>query len=251
VSVWDVPLYVSWGYALTSLQDNVASGILDVLPAHALREPLRRYALARLMSHAPVNTAGGEVAAGATAADFSTAANGLGNAAEYRRLQAYYAADPTVSRVRPWIDGGRITSVEVITKRGHYTRIELDSLYFRDKQRELEAQVVAATGEGSHSRAYWNTFVGTLDLFQRHHVRLVVNQVEEAPYQYAVGQNRAVSDAFMSRVRAEVERHGFPYLCVNWQGFRDADYFDYNHLNQRGVERFTPMFASALRPLLR
>ena len=34
----------------------------------------------------------------------------------------------------------------------------------------------------------------------------MVNEVEEAPYQYAVGENRAHTRAFMNRVRAEIKK---------------------------------------------
>jgi len=249
---WLLPRYVGWGYALTDLQDNVAGGLLDAIPTHALRDPLRRYLAARtgtLGSGAAVDVdAGGAQAPGAEPATPAPTMPGL---AEYQRRRLAYLADPEVARVRAWIDEGRVTSIEVTTRRGLYLRDEIDTTYFRRKQAQLAAGSLPMKGPWTADPCYWNTFLGILDEFQRHHVRLVVNRVEEAPYHYAVGENRRYVDEFMDHVRHEVEARGFSWISVDWSRFSDADYFDYNHLNRRGVERLTPLFASALAPHLR
>ena len=247
---WLLPRYVEWGYAVTDLQDNVAGGMLDAIPAHALRDPLRHYLASRMQglgaASAAVSVATDEPGGGAGTGGAVTA--GLD---AYERLRAVYEADPRVHRVRAWVDEGHVTSIEVLTRRGFYLRDEIDTTFFRRKQAEMAAHTDTLTTAYVAEPRYWKTFLAILDEFQRHHVRLVVDRVEEAPYHYARGSDRRRIDAFMADVQREVERRGYPWVSVDWTRFVDADYFDYNHLNRRGVERFTPLFAAALAPHLR
>lgn len=245
---WLLPRYVEWGYAVTDLQDNVAAGVLDVIPVHALRDPLRNYLASRVQ--------GLEAGAPASATEETGGGSGAGGAITagrdaYERLRSVYEADPRVYRVRPWVDEGHVTSIEVLTRRGFYMREEIDTTFFRRKQAELMAHTDTLASAFTAEPRYWRTFLAILDEFQRHHVRLVVDRVEEAPYHYARGSDRRRVDAFMAEVQHEVERRGYPWVSVDWSRFVDADYFDHDHLNRRGVERFTPLFAAALAPHLR
>ncbi|MBI2190707.1 MAG: hypothetical protein HYU36_01825 [Planctomycetes bacterium] len=163
--------------------------------------------------------------------------------------------DPAVrqSEVRTENDGGRLTSLAVVRAGGGYERIELDPDFFRMKQREHAAELARAAEdepkEFEPDPAYWNNFAGVLDLFAGQPVRLIVNEMAEAPYTALSPERRARFERFMaSRVRPFVESRGFPYVRVPWETFTDEDYFDYNHLNRRGIEKFTPLLAEALRP---
>jgi hypothetical protein len=51
-------------------------------------------------------------------------------------------------------------------------------------------------------------------------------------------------------VRPKVESRGFPYVTTDLERLQNDDYFDYNHLNSNGIEKYAPMLAAALRPLL-
>ncbi|MBI1796069.1 MAG: hypothetical protein HYR74_03345 [Candidatus Eisenbacteria bacterium] len=244
IPVVEVPRYLGWGYAFPAIEDNVASSFLDGLPVHAKRDRIHAF-LGTLTPQLRARAAGGPAPA-------------LENQAPYDSIARTLAADPAVERVRPFVDGSLITSAEVFKLRGNYTRVELAPAYFRGKQRglaETKARELAEPGRRDEPFApapeYWNTFAGALDLFQRHHVRLVVNEVEEAPYNYAIGGHDGGYRAFMRRVRAYVEGRGIPYTRVAWEAFADSEYFDFNHLNSRGIAHFTPLIAAQLRPYVR
>jgi hypothetical protein len=232
-----VPRYLRWGYAPTLIQDNVASGMLDVVPAHAIRDRLYDFVTAKVASVIPTAMAGGRPP--------------LRNQATFDSLRALLLADSTIEHVNPRLDGDTITSLEVLKRRGNYTRIEIDSTYFRAHQRALAAAVRPLTGAFESEAPYWNTFEGILELFRSRHVRLIVNELSQAPAIEAVGDNAARHREFMDHVHAVVEARGIPYVRVAWESFADADYFDAYHLNSRGLARFMPMFADSLRRRLR
>ena len=52
------------------------------------------------------------------------------------------------------------------------------------------------------------------------------------------------------QVRPEVERRGFVYLRADLDRLDDADYFDHNHLNSRGIATYSRLLAPLLAPLL-
>jgi hypothetical protein len=45
-----------------------------------------------------------------------------------------------------------------------------------------------------------------------------------------------------------VEGHGLRYVRADFNRYADSDYFDYNHLNSRGIEKYTSELAALLRP---
>lgn len=237
LGVTNVGRFLFWGYRLDAIQDNVASSLLDALPVHSDRDRLRSSLTTHLLDLGSPKTAG--------------TSEPLENAAQYERLRLSLINDSTVDRVRPWIDGRTITSMEVIKVRGNYTRIELAPDYFRARQQELARSGQPLSAPFEAAPEYWNTFVGALDLFQEHHIRLVVNEVEEAPYKYNIGNNGAYYRDFMKQVHRYVAARGIPYVRVAWEDFTDAEYFDFNHLNSQGIEHFTRMAAPLLRPELK
>lgn len=162
-------------------------------------------------------------------------------------------ADPAVTRVEITKDGVRATSLVLYKRAGAYFRVELDPGFFRGKQQE---DALARAGRSPDvprepDPAYWNLFVAILETFRRSGVRLVVNEFEEAPYVYRPAELRAGWRAFMrEKVAPEVEKRGFAYVRVDFDPIGSDDYFDFNHLNSDGVAKFSPAFASALRPHL-
>lgn len=127
---------------------------------------------------------------------------------------------------------------------GGYLLEELDPAYFRAKQ------VRSSTGPSEQhfqvDPSRWVIFIALLDLLRQHRINVVVNVLEEAPFRYRAGallQERA----FMNGpVRRAVEERGFVFLRINLDRLTDADYFDNNHLNSRGVEKYTALFSSAV-----
>lgn len=233
----NVPRYLGWGYGVPKVAEHFI-GMLPGLDVYANRDAIR----------AKID--------GALAAPlYSNAPGPVGpprNAEAAAALRARYAADPHVISIETLQDGDVVTSIGVRRDRGHYERIELDHAYFRGKQRELLADLKPLPGRYQADPARWNNFVAILDLFERHGVRLIVNEVEEAPYNYSVGDDKRLLREFMrTRVRAEVERRGIPYLRADWDQLTDADYFDWNHLNSDGVAKYTALLAPLLQDALK
>ena len=82
-------------------------------------------------------------------------------------------------------------------------------------------------------------------------MQLIVSEIEEAPHQYPTAEHKAYFRKFMrDRVQRTVEAKEFPYVRADVDQLMDEDYFNYNHLNSRGIERFTPLLAKKLRDVI-
>ena len=162
-------------------------------------------------------------------------------------LVSSYSQDPDVARVNTMVDGSEVTSLTVFFRRGSYLRIELDPAYFRRKQREF-GPILAAEAPGVEP-AYWRLFEEMLRTFKENGVRLIVNEIEEAPFLYGSPERRDMFRQFMrDKVEKRVLEEGFAYTRVDFDRFADDDYFDWDHLNSIGASKFTPMLADQLRP---
>jgi hypothetical protein len=153
--------------------------------------------------------------------------------------------------------GGRATSLLVQTKQGSYYRTELDPDFFREEQRKLAEEILQRKKEITDTPPFvpapplWKNFVAILNLFQEHNIAIIVNEVEEAPYIYEAWGGKEQLRKFMREVvQPHVESHGIPYLRADFDQLTDADYFDFAHLNARGIEKYTPMLTDLLRPHL-
>ena len=167
-------------------------------------------------------------------------------------------SDSTViqSHLRTQTEGDRLTSIVLMHVGGGYERVELDHGFFRQKQRETAVSIRLKSADEpaafEAAPAYWNNFVGLVDLFLSHEVHLIVNEMVEAPFTYLTAERKAKFDRFMrERVQPYVEGRGVPYVRIEWDRFTNEDYFDYNHLNRRGIRKLAPLLAEALRPHIR
>jgi len=172
-------------------------------------------------------------------------------AASIRSLLDKVEAQAETARWELRVDDGITTSLAVQKKNGAYERFEIDHEYFRRKQRENAVEVAARVADEAPfepAPEYWRLFLAMLDLFEQHGVRLVVNELEEAPYVYLTDARRWQERRFMhDRVAPEVRRRGFDYIRVDFDRLTDEDYFDYNHLNSRGIEAYTELIVHELR----
>ncbi|MBD3867184.1 MAG: hypothetical protein IFK94_03580 [Acidobacteria bacterium] len=235
-----IPQYLSLGYSLDSLKDNLvffgpSTTVLGWMPR--LRERVD-HALER-----PVLDTAVEAGAGTLRPD------GLSDI--MKRLRD----DPGTGSLELLFDDGSVTSVAVSKTNGAYERVELAPGYFREKQREnarsLKDGQEGGLDEFLPADEYWNTFLAILDLCRAHDVRLVVNEVEEAPYVYLTTERQEALRRFMREtVEREVTARGFPYVRVDFDLLSDADYFDFNHLNQSGIRKYSRLLADRLRPVL-
>jgi hypothetical protein len=190
------------------------------------------------------------------AAETSRSALGSSNlAAEVRAIEQQAQAEQDVVLATAISDRGRINSVVRYYRRGGYYRTEIDPSYFRMKQAELTHKLTDAQAEHFvPTRPLpmdWKAFLAILDLFAEHHIRLVVNELEEAPFVYG---NRMVREKWRAMMRdlvqPEVEQRGFRYIRTHLDQLSDDDYFDYNHLNSKGVTKYMPMLARHLNELM-
>jgi hypothetical protein len=172
-----------------------------------------------------------------------------------RALEREASAEPDIVHASSTTDDGRLTSIIRYFRRGGYHRTEIDPEYFRSKQAaaghkpvsEVEAR---AFKTDPPKQMEWNLFVAILDIFAAKKVRLVVNELEEAPYIYRHPMIRAKWREMMrTLVQPEVEQRGFRYIRTNLDQLSDFDYFDYNHMNSNGIAKYTPMLAQRLNEL--
>ena len=153
----------------------------------------------------------------------------------------------------------RDLSVNVIAfyRGGGYYRTEVDHAFFRERQqgapRASEVEV-GPTGNLSVRPPLpdcLGLFDRILEEFQHRGVKVIINEIDEAPYVFGSPENRrAFREVMQTIVRPMVEARGFPYVTTDQDRLQNDDYFDYNHLNSSGIEKYTPMLADVLRPLL-
>jgi hypothetical protein len=171
-------------------------------------------------------------------------------------LQDEYAHKPGTGRARIDVSGGEIISVTQYMNGGGYYRTELAPAFFRAKQDEYLNGELGGTLDDAAARtaplpppepALVTLFEDILDEFARAGVRVVVVEMQEAPFTY---RNPLMHPRFRELMdglaRPRVERRGFAYVVPDFSGIESADFFDYDHLNSRGVEKFS----AALGPLL-
>ncbi len=186
-------------------------------------------------------------------ADWPLVAGGqeAGAMEELRRLEQEALARPSVVRAEVQSPQGRPVAVAQFMRGGGYLLEELDPAHFRARQ-QLNATTDMAQPTGlAPDPSRWALYLAMLDLFRVNNVHLVVNVLEEAPYCYPDPTQKLRMRAFMDGpVRHEVEARGFAFVRADLDQLTDADYFDFNHLNSRGAEKFSRLLAAVLRPHL-
>ena len=168
------------------------------------------------------------------------------------KIKQYYLKDSNVFAAIPKLNGDSITSLEIFWKKGNYWRIEIDSLFFRNKQKEdsLKEGDVSGVNQSKFNPdpRYWNNFTAIIGLLKKHNKRLkiFINQMDEAPYSYH--SNRKYYDDFMqNKVRKYVEANGLPFLYLDVRDMPSYYYFDYNHLNSKGSVIYTKRLIELLK----
>lgn len=160
-----------------------------------------------------------------------------------------WTEDPETAWVEQVQFGGRVTSLAIHRRRGSYLRVELVPEFFRARQAEDAVRGTTPQGEFQPHPAYWRLFLDTLQLLRASGHRIVVNELEEAPYVYGSPESRASCRRFMDQVvRREVTARGFAWIRADLDRLKDEHYFDWNHLNSEGVALYTPLVAEALLP---
>lgn len=149
----------------------------------------------------------------------------------------------------PIFDQGKITSYENLRSGGNYIRYEIDSLYFRGKQKELGVRF-KDNARFTPDKEYYNCFVAILNLMKKHKIKLIVNEIEEAPFVYKDKKVRDIHREFMKDIESKTLEFGFKYTRVNFDPLQDWHYFDYNHFNSKGVLIYNTLLAQQIKPML-
>ncbi|NGZ06960.1 MAG: hypothetical protein G8237_11455 [Magnetococcales bacterium] len=155
----------------------------------------------------------------------------------------------------PYQKDGHLNSIAWERPGGGHYRIELRPRFYREQQEKNRQQIL--TEPQPHLSnieplpPYLALFETMLAHFKSRQIRLIVNELEEAPHMYATPETRDKMRQFMqTHAKPKVLAHGFSYIRADLDQLQDADYFDYNHLNSQGVTRYSPLLAEVLRPLL-
>lgn len=261
IRLTNLPRYLAWGFPLDDLLDN----LLYFNPiGHLLsrRGELRESFLSKnnnpVMSWPEFSLIKAAAAAPLARGDASPQKTPLPDWVSALKLQ--YEADPAVSIVKVNYDGARLTSLTVLKERGSYYRIEIDPEFFRGKQAEYlknhggaldDESVEAHRINFSSALQYMGLFESALETYRQAGIHLIVNEIEEAPFSYRHPLRQEDFRRFMrDEIRPRVEAMGFTYVRADFDQLRDDDYFDYNHLNSHGVDRYSVLLADALRPHL-
>jgi hypothetical protein len=240
--------YLAWGVPSTGMADNVFyynPALYFLTTRHLARRDFLDF-LSRPLDSRQVSAIGRAEAA--PLMPFLSAAEPTNGESSARELADKYRHLPGVNSVVIDRDGDKAISLTIYFQRGSYYRIELDHDFFRRKQKEYGA---STSGNLPTAAApFWRIFAETLAIFKAHGVNLVVNEMDEAPFTYAHGleQRRSFHEYMRDVVGGRVREAGFPYVSVDFEQLSDTDYFDFNHLNSRGAQKFIPMLADQLRP---
>lgn len=150
-------------------------------------------------------------------------------------------------------ENGKENSMIFYTSRGSYYRVELDGAFFRAKQAEMTQKWTdEQASKWSLPQAdpgLWRLFEEILAEFKKNGVRVIVNELEEAPFVYPNRMIRKKYQDFMeNEVKRRVEKEGFQYVRVDFNKLEDDNYFDYNHLNSKGSTEYASMLAKEIQP---
>lgn len=143
---------------------------------------------------------------------------------------------------------GKPISITAYMQGGGYYRTELDHKFFRGNQKPVPTDENAAIPP--LDERYLKIFADILDLFKEHKINLVINEIEQAPYIYDHSQKvrKKYQNVMDKQVASLVRQRGFPYIRTDLYKLTDSDYFDYNHMNSTGIEKYDPMLARKLAP---
>jgi hypothetical protein len=245
ISPGDMLSYVEWGFSWSSLFQNFTE-FNPLLRLYADRGKIRKKLLD--LSDKPFGLFAD--------ARISSPIPNIQETIEALHLRL--SNDPGVARVEVTTDGDRITSAVLYKKAGSYYRMELDYEYFREKQTQFLLEIGGRLSDEAArvwpvpavpDELYGKLFVHMLEMFRRADIRLIVVELEEAPFVYRNPIIREHYRTFMWKtVRPTVESYGFHYVRLPLDQLDDTDYFDFNHMNSRGIEKFTPLLSQALKP---
>lgn len=239
--------YVLWGVPTEGLWDSV-SYFTHGLQALALRGETRDRYFAWLRNPLKAATAPPQPAPAPVLSEEQRQ--------QVQSARAHLAALAPAALVTETWDEGHLVSLTAFMRSGGYYRIEIDPAYFRRKQKEMNYKPISDDAARAMPirvpvPGLMRLFEETLATFREAGIHLVVNELEEAPFAYKNPILREKWRAFMrDTVRPKVEAYGFAYIRADFDQLGDSDYFDYNHLNHIGIDKYANLLSEKLAPHL-
>jgi hypothetical protein len=170
------------------------------------------------------------------------------------RLIDFYSKVPGIAAVET-IEGNGVTNSAMLSFiDGSSCRMEVTPDFFRRQQvvqplSETQAKVYPIP---AIEPAKVKIFSAMLDALKAQGLHVVVNAVEEAPmfYQHPL-RTKQIRDRLKEIVEPLAKARGYDFIRVDWDAFKDTDYFDVTHLNCMGAQKLAPMLAGKLDSVIR
>lgn len=148
-------------------------------------------------------------------------------------------------------DKGNLASIGQYKKNGAYLRTEYKPDFYRQKQNKSSVSADEKFPQFTPHPQTWALFLEMLGLFKSHDLKITVNILDEAPHIYRSKNHYASYQSFLKGPVAQaVADRGFDFIYVDHSQLHDAHYFDYNHMNSHGVERFSQLFINAAKDMI-
>ena len=171
------------------------------------------------------------------------------NTADEGEMLRVFREEEGIGYIRTWYDQGRLVSVAQYKTNGAMLRTEIVPDFYRGKQAELTRTAVS---ENIHfNPTSWKIFTDILAMLQERGLRVVVNEMDLTPHRYVDQEDHwKTQDILRAKLKPVVESYGFDYVHVNYKKFTDEDYFDYNHMNAKGVKKFSADLGPQLKAII-
>ena len=168
------------------------------------------------------------------------------NLTKFLVIKNKYLKKQKIKSVEKVLSNNKITSAVLKWSQGNYSRIEIDSNFFRTKQEEDLAQNPPSFKKTDDR--YMKNFYEILEVLKKYEkkINIVVNFFEEAPYRYD-SRNRNKYNNQIIKVKQVLKKNNFKYVSVEFSNFKNSDYFDYNHMNYKGSIKYTKKFSKILK----
>jgi hypothetical protein len=230
----DIPKYLKWGFPLLDIKDNILSHFppiyVSTMKKGVIYKQKAFFDKAVMSYGVKVNNKKEKIPI-----------------EKYRDNLKNFLNNPNTAKITPLFDNDKLTSFAILKKGGSYTRLEIDHDFFRSKQKQIGPINSINDDKFVPDPEYYNNFKAIVKLFKDRQVKLIVNEVEEAPFRYPNKKSKDIYRAFMKNVEKYVLSNGFDYLRVDFEKLDDTMYFDFNHLNSVGTNIYVDLFAWELQ----
>lgn len=140
--------------------------------------------------------------------------------------------------------------VDIILQNGQRPQYEVKPDYFRSLQKQWAAEI-SSTGDYTVNPIMLRLLNKILALFRDNKIELIVVEYRDAPYQTTSTSVHNSHRSILDMIQNIVLSSGHTYLKPDMSSLYDSDYFDYNHLNSIGAQKYSTILGTALAHHLR